>query len=249
VREALAGGAEPDYLTLSGSGEPTLNSRFGEVAERLKELSGIPVALVTNSTLLHLPEVRTDFGSIDLVLPSLDAGDEETFRRLNRPHGDVRLADVVEGLRRLREERSALMWLEVFVVPGVNTGEEQVEALVEAVKRIDPHRVQLNTAVRPPAEEGVRAASRETLEWIQGKMGPQCEIIVPADAMGRGRGEEGSEEDILGMLRRRPCTVDEVAAGLSMDEEEALAELEALRRAGRVEASREGDTTYYRAAD
>ena len=248
VREALQSGADPDYLTLSGSGEPTLNSRFGEVARRLQALGNTPVALVTNGTLLHLEEVRRNCSAIDLVLPSLDAGDEETFRRLNRPHPTVRVEDIVDGLCRVREEQDVRMWLEIFVVPGVNSGDEQVEALARAVERIGPDRVQLNTAVRPPTEESVRPASRELLERVRDKIGPQCEIIVPADSMGRSGGSPAVEE-ILSMLRRRPCTPEDVAAGLSMSVEEVRGELERLRRVGRVKVSQDGPPNYYRAAD
>ncbi len=248
VREVLRSGADPDYLTLSGAGEPTLDSHFGDVAGRLQELGDTPVALVTNGTLFHREEVRRGCSAIDLVLPSLDAGDEETFRRLNRPHPDLRLEDIVDGLCRLRDEQNARMWLEVFVVPGINTGTEQVEALARAVERISPDRVQLNTAVRPPTEESVRAAPREQLERVRDKIGPECEIIVPAESIGQGGGSSAAE-DILSMLRRRPCTADDVAAGLSISVQQVLKELENLRRRGRVRLSRDGSTVYYRAAD
>jgi wyosine [tRNA(Phe)-imidazoG37] synthetase (radical SAM superfamily) len=244
---ALEAGAEPDYLTLSGSGEPTLNSRLGEVVGRLKDMSSVPVALVTNATLLHRDDVRADCSEVDLVLPSLDAGDEETFRSLNRPHSGIAIEDIIEGLARLRRESPARMWLEVFVVPGVNTGEEQVEALVHAVERISPDRVQLNTAVRPPAEEHVRLAARETLEQIMDRMGPRCELIAEPEQVQQDRGMSQAAENVLTMLRRRPCTAAEVAAGLSINDKEVLKELDRLSRAGKITSSRKAGKVYYRA--
>lgn len=247
VKAALEAGAEPDYLTLSGSGEPTLNSRLGEIVKRLKDMSSVPVALVTNATLLHREDVRADCSEVDLVLPSLDAGDEETFRSLNRPHSGIALEDIIEGLAGLRRESPARMWLEVFVVPGLNTGEEQVEALVHAVERISPDRVQLNTAVRPPAEEHVRPAGRETLEQIMDRMGPRCELIAEPEQVQQNRGTSQAAENVLTMLRRRPCTAEEVAAGLSMNDKEVLKELNRLSRAGKITSSRKAGKVYYRA--
>ncbi|MHC4592376.1 MAG: radical SAM protein, partial [Planctomycetota bacterium] len=111
VREHLAEGVTPDYITLGGSGEPTLHRSFGEVAAQIREGTDVPIALLTNGSLLHLPEVREACTAIDLVLPSLDAGDEETFRRINRPQPTITLAQVVAGLTALRREFQGEIWL------------------------------------------------------------------------------------------------------------------------------------------
>ena len=249
VRAALEGGAHPDYLTLSGSGEPTLHSGLGQIVKRLKDMSDVPVALVTNASLLHRPDVRADCAELNLMLPSLDAGDAKTFRRLNRPHSGIELEDIIRGLCAVRRETEVGMWLEVFVVPGINTGDEQVEALARAVERIGPDRVQLNTAVRPPAEEHIRPASRETLEWMRTRIGPNCEIVAEPEHAECVSTSRRAAEDILSTLRRRPSTAEDVATGLSLDEEEVRRELERLRRAGKVGRFRQEDTVYYRAEE
>ena len=113
VRDALDAGAAPDYITLGGSGEPTLHAGLGEVARRVKRLSDIPVALLTNGALFFRPDARQDAARADVVLPSLDAPNAELFARINRPHESLRFERYVDGLAQFREEYTGQIWLEV----------------------------------------------------------------------------------------------------------------------------------------
>jgi wyosine [tRNA(Phe)-imidazoG37] synthetase (radical SAM superfamily) len=249
VRRELEGGSAPDYVTLGGSGEPTLHSGFGDIAAGIKRFTGVPIALLTNGTLFHLPEVRAACASIDLVLPSLDAGDEETFRRVNRPHPDLTLEQLVDGLAALRREFGGQMWLEVFLIEGVNSSDAQVRRIRECVERIDPHRVQLNTAVRPPAESNVRAVPHDRLEEIREMLGPRAEIIAPAAELELPAGGQARKERVLDMLRRRPCTLRDVAVGLDIHRNEAVKYVQALLEEGAVRRRQRLYQTYYEAAD
>jgi len=247
VRARLAEGPRPDYVTLSGSGEPTLHSSFGEVAAAIKEIADVPVALLTNGSLFWLPEVRSACRAVDLVLPSLDAGEEETFRRVNRPHPDLRFEAVLDGLVRLRDEYEGQMWLEVFVVEGVNSSDGQVERIRDCIERIQPDRVQLNTAVRPPAEQDVRPATAGRLEQIRSLLGPRAEIVCQGAAFERTPGAEARKEQVLEMLRRRPCTVQDVADGLAIHPNEAIKHVQRLLDERLVRRRRQGARTYYEA--
>lgn len=248
VRLELEGGSAPDYVTLGGSGEPTLHSRFGDIAAGIKQFADVPVALLTNGALFHLPEVRAACAAIDLVLPSLDAGDEETFRRVNRPHPELTLQRLVDGLAALRREFGGQMWLEVFLIEGVNSSDEQVERIGECIERIDPHRVQLNTAVRPPAESEVRAVPHERLEEIREMLGPRAEVIAPGAELELPAGGEARKERVLDMLRRRPCTLQDVAVGLAIHPNEAVKYVQALLEEGVVRRRQRLYQTYYEAA-
>lgn len=248
VRARLSEGPRPDYVTLGGSGEPTLHKSFGEVAARIREFSDVPIALLTNGSLFYLPEVRAACAAIDLVLPSLDAGDEETFRRINRPHPGLTLERIVEGLVALRREFGGQMWLEVFIVEGVNTSEEQVRAIRRCVERIRPHRVQLNTAVRPPAEKDVRPAPLALLERIRQALGPGTEIIAPAGGFQAVPGAATRKEDVLAILRRRPCTLEDIAGGLGVGREEAEGCVRALLDEGLIMRRQRLYESYYEAA-
>ena len=131
-------GGTADYITLSGSGEPTLNAGLGRLIGALKAVTDITIAVITIGSLLSRPDVRADLMKADLVAPSLDAGDEETWRRINRPHPGIAFEDMTEGLIRFREEFSGRVWLEVFLIEGINPSEEQRERLAALAGRSNP---------------------------------------------------------------------------------------------------------------
>ncbi len=189
VRDALVGGLEPDYITLSGSGEPTLHSRIGDVIRGIKDMGVAPAAVLTNGALLWMPEVRRDLAQADVVLPTLAAGDEEVFRKMHRPAPGLDFHRVVEGMEAFRREYSGQIWLEVFLVAGLNATEDQVEKMRLIARRISPDKIQLNTAVRPPAEDGVVAPTMEELDRIRRAFGPAAEIIAEFGGKGAGKKE------------------------------------------------------------
>lgn len=248
VRNRLAEGVTPDYITLGGSGEPTLHRSFGEVAAKIRAFTDVPIALLTNGSLFQVAEVRGACTAIDLVLPSLDAGDEETFRRINRPHRTITLAQVVEGLVALRREFQGEIWLEVFILDGVNSSDEQMQAIKACIERIEPDRVQLNTAVRPPAEPDVDAASPERLEEIRQMLGPGAEIIAPGRGFEDIPATEAQKEEVLAILRRRPCTLRDIADGLGIHPNEAAKCMRVLLDEGVAARRQRRYETYYEAA-
>jgi wyosine [tRNA(Phe)-imidazoG37] synthetase (radical SAM superfamily) len=165
------------YLTFSGDGEPTLNKDIGTIIRRLKREFRIPVAVITNSTLLTDPQVRRDLYAADLVVPSLDAADQRNFARVDRGHRDLRVADIIEGMKLFRRRYRGKMWLEIMLVRGVNDSVEHIIALRKAAYEIQPDRVQLNTVVRPPAEKSAKPMSRDDLEQIQCLFGPNTDVV------------------------------------------------------------------------
>ena len=245
VKERLARGPRPDYVTLSGSGEPTLHERFGEIAAQLKKTTDIPIALLTNGSLFYLPEVRDACRSVDLVVPSLDAGDESLFQYINRPHDSLSLEKVVEGLCELRQQFKGQMWLEVFLLLGVNSFEAEVMKIQAHINRIQPDRVQLNTAVRPPAEDFAYPVPGETLERLCGLLGPTCEVIAEVTPAALPLTSSARKQDVLAMLQRRPCTLEDIARGLSVHRNEVIKYVQQLLKEGLLEAKREGAQQYY----
>ena len=155
LKEILSGSVEADYITMAGSGEPTLNSKLGEIIEKIKIFSNIPVAVVTNGTLLYRADVRDECAKADVVMPSLDAGDERTFKKINRPYPDISIEKLVSGLCTFRDEYSGQIWLEVFFIKGINDDDEQIKEISAIIKRIHPDKIQLNTAVRPTIEKNI----------------------------------------------------------------------------------------------
>jgi wyosine [tRNA(Phe)-imidazoG37] synthetase (radical SAM superfamily) len=245
LREKLPD-ARPDYITLSGSGEPTLYGRIGELIERIHGITATPVAVITNGSLLSKAEVRQGLLEADLVVPSLDAGDEEMYRKVNRPHGDLSLAGLVEGLTRFREEFSGRYWLEVLLLAGLTDTTEQVAKIAALARAIRPDRIQLNTCIRPPADASARMVSRERLEELALLFTPPAEVIAAYKDDGPVPTTEGDSSTILDMLSRRPCSAADIAAGLGLPVNEIVKRLQELLSDGTVEATRtETGVTHY----
>jgi len=247
VREKLAKGPQPDYITLSGSGEPTLNADLGKIVGAIKEMTDVPVAVLTNGSLLHKPDVRRDCARADLVVPSLDAGDEETYRRVNRPEESLTFDKLVEGLAAFRQEYDGPMWLEIFLVRGVNSDETQIDKIKSVLARIHFERVQLNTAVRPTADPDVSALTEPELQAIAQRLGPDVEIIADFRGESYEQAFHAADEDVLDMIRRRPVTLEDIAAGMGIHQAEAVKRVGSLLGLGRITRDRRDGKDYYRA--
>ena len=169
-----------NYITLSGSGEPSLNSKIGEIISGIKKMTSIPVAVLTNGSLLYKREVRNGLKEADLVIPSLDAATAQAFKKINRPVETLKVEKIIRGLVDFRREYKGKIWLEVMLAKGINDGREEIKELKKTIAKIKPDRVQLNTVARPPCEKFARALSNKELERIKNLLGPLTEVIVPA---------------------------------------------------------------------
>jgi wyosine [tRNA(Phe)-imidazoG37] synthetase (radical SAM superfamily) len=245
LKQRLAEGLRADYITFSGSGEPTLNRDMGAMIDGIRAMTDIKVAIITNGTLLNDPEVRADCRKADVVLPSLDAGDPETFEKINRPHEGIRFEAFVEGLCRFREEYAGPIWLEVFFLEGVNTGDDQIARMHDLIARIRPDRVQLNTAVRPTAEANVAAVDEARLGAIADKLGFNAEVIADFSRPPEPAGAAQTARRILEMLRRRPCSLDDIRQGLGVNAGLAVEHLDGLIASGRVRTQHRAGKTFY----
>ncbi len=244
----LEDGLRADHITIGGSGEPTLNTEIGKIISGIRRMTDIPVAVLTNGTLLWDPAVQDALMDADVVLPSLDAADEETFQRINRPHPDISFQRTVDGLVSFSGRFGGSIWLEVFLVDSVNTSDRHLEKLKSIADRIGCDKIHLNTAVRPPAEGFVSPLGQEALEEATRRIGNKAEVIAEfRDEKGNTRQSEKKllESDLIGMLRRRPCTAADIAAGLGVEESAAQVLAGRLAADGRVEIRESGSETYY----
>jgi wyosine [tRNA(Phe)-imidazoG37] synthetase (radical SAM superfamily) len=168
---------ELKYVTLSGLGEPTLNTGFGQLIHRVKEITGAKIAVITNSTLLGDPAVRQALLPADLIVPSLDAVDPGIFSLIDRPHPGVKLNEIIDGLVALRKEFSGKIWLEIMLVAGINDDPVHIQELKKAIQRINPDKIQLNSPVRATAEKNVFPVEKNKLAKIKEIFGDKAEII------------------------------------------------------------------------
>lgn len=170
-------GGTTDYITFSGSGEPTLHSGIGNVIAAIRERIDSKIAVLTNSSLLHISEVRDAISGADLIKASLSAWDNASFNALNRPYGGIGIVQIIDGLRKLRDEFSGTLWLEVFLVAGINDDEQSVKRIAEIVGSICPDQIHLNTVVRPPAERSAKPVSPKRLFEFTRFFDPPAEAI------------------------------------------------------------------------
>lgn len=168
---------ELKFATLSGLGEPTLNTCMGELIKQVKDITGLKIAVITNSTLLGDPQVRQGLLGADLIVPSLDAVDPELFKLIDRPHCGIKLNEIIDGLVALRKEFSGLIWLEIMLVSGLNDDPAHIAALKQVIERINPDKIQLNSPVRSTAEKNVFPVERTKLEKIKESLGDKAEIV------------------------------------------------------------------------
>ena len=233
LERKIAEGLDADYITISGSGEPTLHSQLGELIDSTRKRTPIPIAVITNSTLLSDPAVRQDCCKADVVLPSLDAGDANAFERMNHPHPDIVYERLVDGLVQFRTEYSGQIWLEVFFCDGVNTDEASVRHIAEQIRRINPDKVQINTSVRPIVHAEAARVSEQRLNEIAASLGDSVEVITDFSRHIAAADKQADLQVILETLQRRPCTLDDLSAGLGLSKEQlepALAKLQALAK-------------------
>ncbi len=246
VKASLARGSAPEYIGLAGSGEPTLHSGIGELLQGIKAITSIPVAVLTNGSLLWMPEVRHALMQADLVLPSLDAGDPETFQRINRPEEGIFFTQMAEGLATFTRDFPGEVWLEVFLLAGINDSPASIANLAALARKIRPARVQLNTVTRPPAESLARALAPERLQELLSAFPGRVEIICEgAPEATPTETPEIEDTQILALLGRRPCTPRDVARGLGLHELETLKHLDRLVAAGKVGIVETGGRSYY----
>ncbi len=238
---------KPDYITISGSGEPTLYSKVGEAICKIKEITDIPVAVLTNGSLLWLPEVRNSLMAADLVLPSLDAGSDQLFRYVNRPHRDIPFNRMLEGLIEFRDQYVGRYWLEVFLLGGVTTVEAQINMLAHCIKLICPDKVQINTVTRPAAEDFAIPVPANQLKVIASQLYGNVEIIADYQGVTEQQNFSTLCEDVLTLLKRRPCCIEDIAAGLGLHRNEAVKYVEELSSVGRIEVKPHNQQLYYQA--
>lgn len=256
--------AQVDVVTVTASGEPTLHSGLGRILRFLKERTGKPVAVLTNGTNLHRPDVVAELCQADIVIPSLDAALPESFRRLNRPAPCVDLREMIEGLVSFSHVFAGELWLEILVAEGINDSQEDIAALSAIIARMRLTRVQLNTVARPPLEKFALPVSQERLREIAARIAavpgvPRVEIIahgigVFALETGAAAPEsdaprpEGADvvEEILQMLQRRPCTAADIDRIFPLGGPDRVEQLLApLVASGRIEKRLHRDRMFY----
>ena len=244
----LSNHPKPDYITFSGSGEPTLNASISEAIHFIRSHEiGIPVAVLTNGTLLFDPQVREELKPASMVMPSLDAATDKVFAKINRPHPKLTVDRMIDGLIQFRKDFQGLIWLEIFIVPALNDTESELTAIKRAIQKITPDRVQLNTLDRPGPVSHIRAATPEELNQIIHFWGlDNIEVIAKASERKEMLAyRDDIESAILETIARRPCTLVDLTNILGLHANEVNKYLDVLEADKRVSVTRQPRGQFY----
>ncbi|MDI6840338.1 MAG: radical SAM protein [bacterium] len=218
-----------DYITISGSGEPTLNLTIGSLISEIKSMTKIPVALLTNGTLLYRSSVRKDIKIADIVIPSLDAATQKTFEVVNRPSSGLKIEKIIHGIEKFRQEFQGKIWLEIMLVRGLNDNISEITKLKNKIACINPDKVQLNTVVRPPSEDFAKPLEVSKLQEIKEILGDRCEVIPEFRYKKQNIHKTATKKAILDLIRRRPVTQTDIATLLGIHKNEVIKYLIDLR--------------------
>jgi len=210
--ETERGHNELDFVTFIGEGEPTLCKSLGWLIRQTKEIADRPIAVDTNGSLLYRADVRNDLLQADVVMPSLDAGTAETFRKINRPFRGIAFETVAEGMERFRREYDGEIWVEVMLVKGLNDSEEELEALKGRLTQIAPDRVYINVPIRPPAEPWAVPPDHEAIALAHAILSDVNVVDITAEEAGEFsiEGFTNPEDAILAIIRRHPMREEQV---------------------------------------
>jgi wyosine [tRNA(Phe)-imidazoG37] synthetase (radical SAM superfamily) len=244
IKDSLTQHQKVDYITLSGSGEPTLNIQLGEIITAVKRITDIPVAVITNGTLLHLESVREELLAADLVVPSLDAVSQEVFCKINRPHKSLEVSEMISGLKSFREIFSGKIWLEIMLLKGLNDILGEIEKIKSVISSIECNKIQLNTTVRPVADKVIEPLNREELERIKDLLGVRCELIAAFNE-DQHTVKTNISGKIIDIIKRRPLNLSEISDSLGIPAERTTKYISLLKQEGKIESLTYGSESYY----
>jgi wyosine [tRNA(Phe)-imidazoG37] synthetase (radical SAM superfamily) len=241
----------PEHITLSGLGEPCLNSDLPEIIVGCRDIfPDIPVAVLTNSTLLHDPAVRQELAAVQVVLPSLDSLVEREFLAVNKPCQGVNLALIISGLLQFRQEYAGCICLEILLLQGLNDTQENLARQRQFLAKLQPDRVDVVTMTRPGSSLLAKAVEKQTLSAWRSALEPLARTTVAPGRLKKHftagvMSAEMAMELVLNSLRRRPQTPEQLSAALDMDVAQTKTIIDALLRAGRI--TRDFGDDFYRA--
>jgi len=222
------GAGDVDFITLVGDGEPTLSLDMGTIIREIKKRWEIPVAVITNGSLLFKREVREELHQADVVLPTLDAGTPETFVKINRPNPAIRFREMVEGMVRFREEFPGEVWMEFMLVEGLNDSDEELVKVKDVLEGVGAHRNYVNVPIRPPAESWVELPDEKNFQRVCKFLGDFIFLNFREDGRFHlphvGQVDESHKEitkaymeSLLEIIKRHPLRFDQALETLRKD--------------------------------
>ncbi|WP_342304586.1 radical SAM protein [Methanolobus sp. ZRKC5] len=247
-----------DYITFSGTCEPTLNLKIGDMIEEIRKISDVPICVITNSSLVTREDVRNNLSKADIVVATLVSGNEDTFQSINRPAKGIEVKDIIEGLKELQKMKGAKLAIEVMLLNSnngylTNSSDQEVNKLIEVLKSIDPDEIELLTTSRPPAEDFIIPVTEKRLKEIAQKFDEELgreRIKLVLKGLKRKRSSikhENLTNEVYDLILRRPCTFDQTIQSLDIDKNDLLPIIKNLLNEKKIIEIGSGKDCYYRA--
>lgn len=251
LEEKLSTNVNCDYVTVAGSGEPTLHASIGDIITGIKAMTDVPVTVLTNGSLLYLPEVQDALMKADIVIPSLDAGNEQLFQHVNRPHHDISFDRMVQGLIDFSRYYSGRIWLEILLISGTTGIIPEVKEIAAWANQIRAEKVQLNTVSRPAYEDFACAVSSGQMKKLAALFSVPVDILENESSINLSEAthSESTDKDILDLLARRPCTLEGICLGLGLHPHDVAKRLKNLIDQQRISSIRADHGLFYKISE
>jgi len=237
-----------DYITFVGSGEPTLYKSLGKLILKAKEFSSKPICVITNGALLYSPEVRKELAIADVVLPSLDAGDEKLFIKINRPHPSIEYEKMIQGYIDFRKEFNGKFWIEVMLMKGINDSKEELVKIKNKLDLIKPDRIDINVPIRPPTESWVQIPDKNIIPILNDVFGEYNNINFPEQGI-FSVFSSNFEIELKILLERHPMRQEQIFETFSskkFNEQDLLLELNTLASQNKIKKVIYNNQTFWK---
>lgn len=240
-----------DYVTFVGSGEPTLCKSLGKLILKARDLSKKPICVITNGSLLYKDDVKNDLIFSDVVLPTLDAGDEKLFIKINRPHPTIRYENIIQGYIDFRNEFDGKFWIEIMVIKGINDSKEELLKIKEKLDLIQPDRIDVNVPIRPPTESWVKIPDQAVIPILNDVFGDYNNINFPEQGEFSVFGSN-FEVELITLLERHPMRLEQILETFSsknFDEQDLLHKLNTLMSQNKIKKVNYNNQTFWKLAN
>lgn len=234
IKNALSLSNKIDYITFVGEGEPTLNKNLGWLIDSCKGITDIPIAVITNGALLYNREVRQELLFADVVLPTLDAVEQELFKKINRPIKGLTIEKIINGMRAFRSEYQGQIWMEVMLVAGLNDSISNIKKLKKILDSIKCDRIYINVPIRPPAEKWVKIPRKEKILKICDILGAKNIAYYESTKGFHIKSESEIKEQIMKITARHPLREDQIIDMIDLSKEECLEILYSLEEEKKI---------------
>lgn len=237
-----------DVITITGAGEPTLNSELYDILKGIKSITDKEVAILTNTTTLHIESVYNTLLLFDIVVPSLDSVDELSFHNINLPDKNIKIENIISSLEKFSHEYKGRLFVEVLFCKGVNDDEKSIEKLINVLSNVKAEKVQLGTIHRPPAYENIEKVDDEfllTTANLLKKHNINAEVTGGFSSVYKTSASLNLHDLIPSLLKMRPCTLLDITCVFGKSEKEIETSLNMLLSQGIIKAVDYNNDTYY----